>query len=80
MQSMVSPPAIGLAIQHLRREIGWTTYDLAELAEVTPAYISLLEGGKRYPSWVMLCRLAGLFDRAPSELLFCAEGLTTNKE
>ena len=42
---------------------------LAEIADFDRTYISLLERGKRSPSFSNLCRIAAALETTPSELL-----------
>jgi transcriptional regulator with XRE-family HTH domain len=53
----------GDAVRKLRERKGVTQKDMAAALDVTPAYLSALEHGKRgLPTFVMLQRIAGYFN------------------
>jgi len=53
----------GAKIRHLRRERGITLKDMAEALDVTSAYLSALEHGKRgRPTWFMVQRIISYFN------------------
>lgn len=53
----------GLAVRHLRAKKGVSQKDMAKALNVSPAYLSALEHGKRgMPSFDFLQRVAGYFN------------------
>lgn len=59
---------LGKTIKRLRVERGISQRDLAEDAEVTPSFLSLLENDHRRPSLIVLRRIAGALG-VPEEVL-----------
>lgn len=49
---------VGLNLQNLRRERGFTQEELAHRANIHQTYLSGVEGGKRNPSIMVLSRIA----------------------
>lgn len=56
-------------LREVRQSRGMTQVDLARKANVTPSYLSRLEGGKVAPGIDMVERLAGVLGITPAELL-----------
>lgn len=59
---------LGKTIKRLRVERGISQRDLAQDADVTPSFLSLLENDHRRPSLMVLRRIAGALD-VPEEVL-----------
>ena len=51
-----------VVLRHLRSLSGLTAAELAKKAGVTPNYLTLVETGKKPPSYAILCRLAKAYD------------------
>jgi transcriptional regulator with XRE-family HTH domain len=60
---------LGSSIRDRRQSLGLSQEALAEAADFDRTYISLLERGRRNPSFSNLCRLAVALDTTPSKLL-----------
>lgn len=65
--------SLGHAIRDRRIAQQLSQEALAEVAAFDRTYVSLLERGKRNPSFTNLCRIAAALGTTPSELL---EGLS----
>lgn len=52
---------LGTYLKSYRDVLGYSTYDINKLCEISPGYISLLENGKRKPSPVILKKLAPIY-------------------
>lgn len=59
---------LGQNIRGRRKEVGLTQEALAELCDLDPTYISLLERGKRNPAFLTLVNIAKQLDFSVSEL------------
>ena len=59
---------IGKSIRELRKSRQLAQHDLAELAGLTPSFLSLVENGKRHPSLTVLQRIASALN-VPEEVL-----------
>lgn len=71
---------IGDIIKKLRTEKGLTSKQLAELTNLTPAYLSMLENGKRNnPSTEILQSIASALN-IPMSTFFDSEEKITNKD
>jgi len=62
----------GRALTSLRQSQGLTQADLAHLADVSAAYVSHLETGKRPPTSKAIRKLCGPLGTAPQDLLQAA--------
>jgi transcriptional regulator with XRE-family HTH domain len=60
---------LGQAIRERRQAKNISQEALAEFADFDRTYISLLERGKRNPSFTNVCRVAAALNATPSELL-----------
>lgn len=60
---------VGLNIQDLRRERGWSQEALAHAADVDRGYLGKLENGKYAASLDTLEKIANAMDLDPTELL-----------
>lgn len=69
MQSTPDYQAIRARIRQQRLRLGLRQERLAELVEVSPAYISRLETGKDNPSLQMLYRFAAVFECSVNDFL-----------
>ncbi len=54
----------------LRKEKGLNLEDIARELNVSKAYISMIETGKRSLDYQMAIQMAGIFDVKPDELFF----------
>ena len=59
---------LGARIKEERKVRGLTQEQLAEKVEITPRYLSRLEGGQQSPSIETLTKLAGIFEIELQEL------------
>ncbi len=62
----------GILLTESRKRHGYTMEVLADLAGISPGYISLLETNKRNPTERVIRRLCGALDILPSTLLVSA--------
>jgi transcriptional regulator with XRE-family HTH domain len=60
---------VGLNVQRLRREKGWSQEDLAFESGLHRTYVSGIERGKRNPTVVILARLAKALGTDAAELV-----------
>ena len=60
---------VGLNVQRLRREKGWSQEDLAFESGLHRTYVSGIERGVRNPTLLILEKLAKSLGVAPAELL-----------
>lgn len=60
---------VGVAIRGFRHRAGLSQDALADRMDVSTSYISMLEGGKRYPSIEMIIRLAIAMEVTPGAIL-----------
>jgi transcriptional regulator with XRE-family HTH domain len=61
--------SLGAKLREHRLGVGLTQEDLADLCDFDPTYISLLERGKRNPSFLTLVKIAKHLKIKLSELL-----------
>ena len=59
---------LGKSIKRLRTEAGISQRDLADSAEVTPSFLSLIESGRREPSLATIRKIADALE-TPEEVL-----------
>jgi transcriptional regulator with XRE-family HTH domain len=64
--------AIGQAIRSLRSRKGLSQKALAESAQITPSFLSQVEGGHRVASLTVLQRISDALDIAPEVLIWDA--------
>lgn len=69
----MSPLDFGRTLRTRRLSAGLTQERLAELAEITPIYVSELERGRYSPSLAVVERLARALGLRVSELMAAAE-------
>lgn len=65
--------ALGAAIRAERTKQGWSQEELAERAEMSRAYVTDLENGKRTPNLDTLVRMAAAFGMKTSKLMAAGE-------
>ena len=65
---------LGKRIRTLREERGWSQEKFAEKCRFDRTYISLLERGKRNPSYTNLLKVAEGFEISISDLLSIPNG------
>lgn len=70
----------GKAIPLFRLAAGVSQKELADLIEVTPSYLSLIEGGLRQPSLDVLERIAIQLGTKVSTIIKCAEDIEQGGE
>lgn len=62
--------AVGKAIRTLRARKGVSQKDLAELADITPSFLSLVEGDRRDASIKVIERIAAALEVPPEVLIW----------
>ncbi len=65
---------VGLNVQRLRREKGWSQEDLAFESGLHRTYVSGIERGVRNPTVVIIEKLAKTLGVRPAELLVGGKG------
>ncbi len=60
---------IGTVVRHLRQDVGLTLKELADRAILSVVYLGEIERGKKYPSALVLERLASALDVTVPDLL-----------
>ena len=73
MEDLNIKKLFGLRVKSLRKKRGLTQSKVAELANVEPKHISCIEGGKSFPSLILIEKLAKVFEVHPKELFEFAE-------
>lgn len=58
---MLSNKELGLYLRNIRESLGYSTYDVNKLCDISPSYLSLMETGKRKPSAIILKKLAPIY-------------------
>ena len=53
---------LGKYLRNVRESLGYSTYDVNKLCDISPSYLSLFETGKRKPSAVVLRKLAPIYN------------------
>ena len=53
---------LGKYLRNIRESLGYSTYDVNKLCDISPSYLSLFETGKRKPSAVVLKKLAPIYN------------------
>lgn len=66
--------AVGAVIRAERLRLGWSQEKLGDVADLSRAYVTELEGGRRTPNLGTLLRLATAFNMKVSKLVAAAEG------
>lgn len=60
---------LGIYLKTHREGLGYSTYDINKLCDISPSYISLVENGKRKPSPVILKKLSSIYNLDYIDLL-----------
>lgn len=58
---MLTNKELGLYLRNIRESLGYSTYDVNKLCDISPSYLSLMETGKRKPSAIILKKLAPIY-------------------
>lgn len=58
----LSNEELGHYLKCLRESLGYSTYDVNKLCDISQSYLSLVENGKRKPSAVILKKLAPIYN------------------
>lgn len=58
----LSNKELGLYLKDIRESLGYSTYDVNKLCNISQSYISLMENGKRKPSAIILKKLATIYN------------------
>ena len=53
---------LGKYLRNIRENLGYSTYNVNKLCDISPSYLSLFETGKRKPSAVVLKKLAPIYN------------------
>lgn len=53
---------LGQFLRTIREGLGYSTYDVNKLCDISPSYLSLVETGKRKPSAIILKKLAPIYN------------------
>ena len=53
---------LGQYLRNVRESLGYSTYDVNKLCNISPSYLSLFETGKRKPSAIILKKLAPIYN------------------
>lgn len=65
----LSNKEFGLFLKNIRETLGYSTYDVNKLCDISQSYLSLLENGKRKPSPIILKKLAPIYNLDYIDLL-----------
>lgn len=57
----LSNEELGKYLKLIRESLGYSTYDVNKLCDISPSYLSLMENGKRKPSAIILKKLAPIY-------------------
>lgn len=58
----LSNEELGKYLKLVREGLGYSTYDVNKLCDISPSYLSLMENGKRKPSAIILKKLAPIYN------------------
>lgn len=58
----LSNEELGKYLKLVRESLGYSTYDVNKLCDISPSYLSLMENGKRKPSAIILKKLAPIYN------------------
>lgn len=58
----ISNTDLGKFLRTIRGNLGYSTYDVNKLCNISPSYLSLIETGKRKPSATILKKLAPIYN------------------
>lgn len=56
-------------LKTIREQLGYSTYDVSKLCDISPSYLSLMENGKRRPSPIILKKLSSIYSIDYNDLL-----------
>lgn len=59
-------------LRTIREQLGYSTYDVNKLCDISPSYLSLMENGKRRPSPIILKKLSSIYNIDYNDLLIKA--------
>ena len=59
-------------LRTVREQLGYSTYDVNKLCDISPSYLSLMENGKRRPSPIILKKLSSIYNIDYNDLLIKA--------
>lgn len=59
---MLTNKELGLYLKTIRESLGYSTYDVNKLCDISQSYLSLMENGKRKPSAIILKKLAPIYN------------------
>lgn len=57
-------------LKRLRKENGFTIYDMARMLEITPSFYSQIENKKRRLFYDTACKIANIFDKKPDYIFY----------
>ena len=58
----LSNKELGSYLKNVREALGYSTYDVNKLCDISQSYLSLMENGKRRPSAIILKKLAPIYN------------------
>lgn len=58
---MLSNKELGQYLKSVRESLGYSTYDVNKLCNISQSYLSLMENGKRKPSAIILKKIAPIY-------------------
>lgn len=58
---MLTNKELGQYLKSVRESLGYSTYDVNKLCDISQSYLSLMENGKRKPSAIILKKLAPIY-------------------
>lgn len=64
----MTPKELGAYLKNIRESLGYSTYDVNKLCDISQSYLSLLENGKRRASAIVLKKLAPIYNVSYIEL------------
>lgn len=59
---LMTPKELGAYLKKIRETLGYSTYDVNRLCDISQSYLSLMENGKRKPSAVILKKIAPIYN------------------
>lgn len=58
----LSNKELGTYLKTIREQLGYSTYDVNKLCDISQSYLSLMENGKRRPSAIILKKLSSIYN------------------
>lgn len=58
----LSNKELGVYLKNIRESLGYSTYDVNKICDISQSYLSLMENGKRKPSAIILKKLAPIYN------------------